>query len=295
MREAGAYGAIFLWRREPGLFSPEQIALVETFARQVAIAIDNVHLSGRRKRRWNSRRPRVRSCARSPARRRMSSRCSRPLRPTRFASARPRSASVTGSTASYHSHSRSSSHETRRHRCVPRGVSVSAEPRGRHPAGDPHGRPGPRCRRPPGPGIPVPRRGEECRLPQRPRRADAARRAPDRSDIGLSRRAQIVSGDAGRAAADVRGPGGHRGRERPSVRGTGNPEPRPHAKRWSSRRATGRRPAGQSPARRPTFSPCSRRSSRRRPIVRRARCRRIPESRATCAVAPPRRGVGRRA
>ncbi len=44
MREAGAYGAIFLWRREPGLFSPDQVALVETFARQAVIAIENVRL-----------------------------------------------------------------------------------------------------------------------------------------------------------------------------------------------------------------------------------------------------------
>jgi signal transduction histidine kinase len=44
MREGNAYGAIFMWRREPGLFAPDQVALVETFARQVAIAIDNVRL-----------------------------------------------------------------------------------------------------------------------------------------------------------------------------------------------------------------------------------------------------------
>ena len=44
MREGGAYGGIFLFRREPGLFSPEQVALVETFAQQAAIAIDNVRL-----------------------------------------------------------------------------------------------------------------------------------------------------------------------------------------------------------------------------------------------------------
>ncbi len=44
IREGGAYGAIFLFRREPGLFSPDQVALVETFARQAAIAIDNVRL-----------------------------------------------------------------------------------------------------------------------------------------------------------------------------------------------------------------------------------------------------------
>jgi signal transduction histidine kinase len=44
MREGGAYGAIFLFRGEPRAFSPDQIALVETFARQAAIAVENVRL-----------------------------------------------------------------------------------------------------------------------------------------------------------------------------------------------------------------------------------------------------------
>jgi len=44
MREGGAYGSIFVFRREPGLFAPDQVALIETFARQAAIAIDNVRL-----------------------------------------------------------------------------------------------------------------------------------------------------------------------------------------------------------------------------------------------------------
>jgi len=44
LREGGAYGGIFLFRREPGLFAPDQVALVQTFARQAAIAIDNVRL-----------------------------------------------------------------------------------------------------------------------------------------------------------------------------------------------------------------------------------------------------------
>jgi GAF domain-containing protein len=44
MREAGACGAFFLWRREPGLFSPDQVALVQTFARQAIIAIENARL-----------------------------------------------------------------------------------------------------------------------------------------------------------------------------------------------------------------------------------------------------------
>ena len=44
MREGGAYGGIVLARHKPGLFSPDQVALVQTFARQAAIAIDNVRL-----------------------------------------------------------------------------------------------------------------------------------------------------------------------------------------------------------------------------------------------------------
>ncbi len=44
LRENIAYGSIFIFRRQPGLFSPNQVTLLETFARQAAIAIDNVRL-----------------------------------------------------------------------------------------------------------------------------------------------------------------------------------------------------------------------------------------------------------
>ncbi|MEO9161165.1 MAG: GAF domain-containing protein [Casimicrobiaceae bacterium] len=44
MREGKAYGGILLFRREPRSFSPAQVALVETFARQAAIAIESVRL-----------------------------------------------------------------------------------------------------------------------------------------------------------------------------------------------------------------------------------------------------------
>ena len=44
MREGNAYGGIFLARREPTAFTRDQVALVETFAQQAAIAIDNVRL-----------------------------------------------------------------------------------------------------------------------------------------------------------------------------------------------------------------------------------------------------------
>ena len=44
IRSDSACGAIFLFRREPRAFAPEQIALVETFARQAAFAIDHARL-----------------------------------------------------------------------------------------------------------------------------------------------------------------------------------------------------------------------------------------------------------
>ena len=44
MREGGVYGVILIWRREARAFSPDQIALLQTFAQQAAIAIDNVRL-----------------------------------------------------------------------------------------------------------------------------------------------------------------------------------------------------------------------------------------------------------
>jgi GAF domain-containing protein len=44
MREQKAYGTLFVWRPVPGHFSPDEVALLETFARQAAIAIDNVRL-----------------------------------------------------------------------------------------------------------------------------------------------------------------------------------------------------------------------------------------------------------
>ena len=44
MREGTAIGAVALRKVEPGPFTPQQIALLETFAAQAVIAIENVRL-----------------------------------------------------------------------------------------------------------------------------------------------------------------------------------------------------------------------------------------------------------
>ena len=44
MREGTAIGAVVLRKVEPGPFTPQQIELLETFAAQAVIAIENVRL-----------------------------------------------------------------------------------------------------------------------------------------------------------------------------------------------------------------------------------------------------------
>ena len=85
MRDGEPIGAISLGRDVPGPFPPSHIELLQTFAAQAVIAIENVRLFtelGKRNaaspNRSSSRPPRARSCASSAGRRRTCSRCSTP-------------------------------------------------------------------------------------------------------------------------------------------------------------------------------------------------------------------------
>ena len=97
-----AIGTIYLRRDEVRFFSEQQIALLQTFADQAVIAIENVRLFKELETRnrelteaLESRRPRPRSCGSSAPRRRISSPCW-----TRWFRARRASAAATMRTSS---------------------------------------------------------------------------------------------------------------------------------------------------------------------------------------------------
>ena len=76
LRQQGEFiGTLSARRIEVRPFTPAQIKLLETFADQAVIAIENVRLFKSSRNHWSSRRRRVRSWVSSPVRRPISSRC----------------------------------------------------------------------------------------------------------------------------------------------------------------------------------------------------------------------------
>ena len=57
MSNGKAIGVIVVSRRKPGSFSAHHVELLQTFADQAVIAIENVRLFNGPRRRWNGRQP----------------------------------------------------------------------------------------------------------------------------------------------------------------------------------------------------------------------------------------------
>ena len=177
MREGVAYGAIFLYRPEPGLFSPEQVALLQTFAEQVAIAVDNVRLFKADEGGAGAADRHQRDPARHhPARRPTSSRCSTPSPRARVRLCGADVTSVVHVRRRADPAGRDQRRQTRKsQRRALRVYPMPPRPRNRRRARDPDAQRRAHPRRARGPRVRVPRPRARDRLPQRPRRADGPR------------------------------------------------------------------------------------------------------------------------
>ena len=273
MLGAGAVGGLIgISRTRAGGFTPAEIALVETFADQAVIAIENARLFEELEQR-NARPDRGAGAAdghrRDPARDRLSP---TDLQPVLDSDRRERGAPLRGA--------------VRRHlRCDGRRIALvgrdgpmapaaaasrwTALVRGTHRRGRAAlERRTIHVRRPadrPSTTFPTGSATATARRPPDDARRAAAPRGRGRS-ASISRRvaprSRPFTRAADRAAGDVRRPGGHRHRERPPVRGAGGAQRRAH-EALEQQTATGEI-LRSSAARRPICSRCSTRWSRER-------------------------------
>ncbi len=273
MREGNAIGAISVGRAKPGLFPDKQVELLKTFADQAVIAIENVRLFTELEARNRDLTEALeQQTATSDILRVISSSQTdvQPVFDTIVSSVRSavrcrRSAASTTFEGDMFSLAASEGMSPDERAAIRGGISAA-----RPGADTASGRAAPRtpCR---------PDHPTSCPIPntrRRRERASAASHGPGasrcsrgRRAIGsiarLARRSPAVFRHPGRAAADIRRPGGDRDRERAPVHGARSAQSRPHR---GAGAADGdeRDPARDQPSRRPMCSRCSTRSPRPR-------------------------------
>jgi len=250
-------GTITIYRLEVKPFTDKQVALVETFADQAVIAIENVRLFTELQEK-NLALTEAHAHVTEALEQRTAtaeilsviSRSQTDVQPVFDTIVRSAVKLCDGLFSALLQFDGDLIHQVAQHNYTPEALE---EARRIYPArptrtGRPRARGGPRTRHRARSGMAASSAIPRDRLAKRPLRTDAAGRLSHRRYLGGARRARAVLKQRDRAAEDLRRPGRHRRRECPPLQGAGGAQSRPHG---GSRAADG---DGGDPARHQQFA-----------------------------------------